>query len=58
MNEFSGDMSQFRNPLSDEDSLRVVLFGLLYGIVYADGIDARHSGLHLKLRVVNAGFVV
>jgi hypothetical protein len=44
---------QFRDPLPNEYTLRVMILGLLDGIVDPDRIGTRHARLHLKLGVVD-----
>ncbi len=41
-------------PFLDKNPRRVVVVGLFHGVINTDGVDARHAGLHLELRVVNA----
>ena len=58
MEGFNGHVGQFRHPLSDEQPIRIALEALLDGVVNADGVDAGHAGLHLKLTEVNPRFKI
>lgn len=53
-----GDMQEFGNPLFDEAALGVVVAPLLHGVVDAYGMYPHGTGLHLKLRVMNTGFII
>ena len=55
---FNGHVGQFRHPLFDEQPVRIAFQALLDRIVNADGVDAGHAGLHLKLAEMNPRFKI
>jgi len=52
------EVSEFGDPLFDEEPLRVMFLSLLDRGVDADGIDAGGAALHLDLAPVDPWFVV
>ncbi len=58
MHQRRGQPRQLRHPLKNKSSIWIMIQRLFYRVVDTDGVDARDSGLHLHLRVVDPRFKV
>lgn len=55
---FIRQLCEFRHPLPDEVAVRIMFAGIEYRIINPDGVNSSSAGLHLKLRVVDAGLKI
>ena len=58
MNMLFGKLAKFSHPFLDKHPLRIVILRLLDGVIHSYRIYSRSPCLHLKLRVMDAGFIV